>query len=70
MAENKNPIKILVVGCGNMGSSHAMAYHNIDGFEICGLVSQGKSKEVLNAKLGNKYPLFNSMEEGMIAPDS
>jgi predicted dehydrogenase len=69
MAENKNPIKILVVGCGNMGSSHAMAYHNIDGFEICGLVSQGKSKEVLNSKLGNKYPLFNSMEEGMKATD-
>jgi len=55
-----------------MGSSHATAYHNIDGFEICGLVSQGKSKEALNAKLGNKYPLFNSMEEGMRAtnPDA
>ena len=55
-----------------MGSSHAIAYHNIDGFEICGLVSQGKSKEVLNEKLGNKYPLFNTMEEGMAAtkPDA
>jgi predicted dehydrogenase len=72
MADHKKPIKILVVGCGNMGSSHATAYHNIDGFEICGLVSQGKSKEALNAKLGNKYPLFNSMEEGMRAtnPDA
>jgi predicted dehydrogenase len=65
MERNKKTIKILVVGCGNMGSSHATAYHNMDGFEICGLVSQGKSKEVLNAKLGNGYPLFNSMEEGM-----
>src|SRR5205085_6990685 len=46
-------------------SSHAIAYDLIDGFEICGLVSQGKSKEVLNAKLGNKYPLFNSFEEAM-----
>jgi len=72
MTDHKKPIKILVVGCGNMGSSHATAYHNIDGFEICGLVSQGKSKEALNAKLGNKYPLFNSMEEGMRAtnPDA
>lgn len=72
MPEDKKPIKILVVGCGNMGSSHAIAYHDIDGFNICGLVSQGKSKEVLNAKLGNQYPLFNSMEEGMKAtkPDA
>ena len=72
MPEDKKPVKILVVGCGNMGSSHAIAYHNIDGFEICGLVSQGKSKEVLNEKLGNKYPLFNTMEEGMAAtkPDA
>ena len=28
-------IKVLVVGCGNMGASHAMAYEAIDGFEIC-----------------------------------
>lgn len=72
MERNKKTIKILVVGCGNMGSSHATAYHQLDGFEICGLVSQGKSKEVLNAKLGNIYPLFNSMEEGMHAtqPDA
>ena len=65
MERDKKTIKILVVGCGNMGSSHATAYHQLDGFEICGLVSQGKSKEVLNVKLGNRYPLFNSMEEGM-----
>lgn len=69
---DKNNIRVLVVGCGNMGASHATACHNIDGFEICGLVSTGKSKEVLNEKLGNKYPLFNSMEEGMTAtkPDA
>ena len=72
MPENKKQIKILVVGCGNMGSSHAIAYHHIDGFEICGLVSQGNTKETLNQKLGNRYPLFNSMEEGMSAtrPDA
>jgi predicted dehydrogenase len=31
-------IKILVVGVGNMGLSHAKAYQSIDGFEIAGLV--------------------------------
>ena len=34
-------IRVLVIGCGNMGASHATAYHNHEGFEICGLVSRG-----------------------------
>jgi predicted dehydrogenase len=41
--ENKS-IRVLVVGCGNMGTSHAIAYHSIDGFEICGIVSTVKAK--------------------------
>ena len=52
-------IKILVAGCGNMGASHALAYHTMDGFEICGLVSQGNSKAVLNEKLGGGYALYD-----------
>ncbi|MEO7313748.1 MAG: Gfo/Idh/MocA family oxidoreductase, partial [Ginsengibacter sp.] len=66
MMQNQiKPVRILVVGCGNMGASHAMAYHTIEGFEICGLVSRGKSKEILNAQLGNQYDLFTDMEEAM-----
>lgn len=61
----EKPIRVLVVGCGNMGASHAMAYHTLDGFEICGLVSTGKSKEILNEKLGGKYPLFDSFEQAL-----
>ncbi len=57
-SQNEKPIRVLVVGCGNMGASHAMAYKLIDGFEICGIVSTGKSKEVLNEKLGGGYSLF------------
>lgn len=60
-----NPIKVLVVGCGNMGASHAQAYQSIDGFEICGIVSTGKSKEVLNKKLGGGFPLFSDYEEAI-----
>ncbi|GAB3762239.1 Gfo/Idh/MocA family oxidoreductase [Spirosoma pomorum] len=41
-----------------MGSSHAQAYQLLDGFEICGIVSTGKSKEVLNERLGGGYALF------------
>ena len=52
MEQNTNNLRVLVVGCGNMGASHATAYHTLDGFEICGLVSRGTSKEVLNKKLG------------------
>lgn len=34
-------IRVLVVGLGNMGISHARAYKAIDGFEIAGLCSRG-----------------------------
>ncbi|MDP4284038.1 MAG: Gfo/Idh/MocA family oxidoreductase [Bacteroidota bacterium] len=72
MENQKKPLRILVVGCGNMGSSHAMAYHTIDGFEICGLVSRGKSKEKLNARFDNKYELFSDIDEAIKAshPDA
>jgi len=53
------------VGCGNMGASHATAYHTLDGFEICGLVSTGNSKHVLNEKLGGGYALFSDFYEAL-----
>lgn len=61
----KNQQRILVVGCGNMGGSHAIAYHTMEAFEICGLVSTGKSKEILNARLGGGYALFSNYEEAL-----
>jgi len=57
--------RVLVVGCGNMGASHATAYHNLEGFQICGIVSTGKSKEVLNTKLGGGYELYSHYEEAL-----
>ena len=33
-------VRILVVGVGNMGASHAKAYHKLSGFEIAGLMSR------------------------------
>ncbi|MEI8348413.1 MAG: Gfo/Idh/MocA family oxidoreductase, partial [Pseudomonadota bacterium] len=35
---NEAKVKVLVVGLGNMGSSHARAYKNNEGFEIVGLM--------------------------------
>lgn len=52
-------IRILLVGAGNMGASHGKAYHNLPEFEICGIVSRGKSKEKLNETLGGNYPLYD-----------
>ncbi len=71
MGDNKN-ISVLVVGCGNMGASHAQAYQSIEGFEICGIVSTGKSKEVLNEKLGGGFPLYSDYAEALTAtaPDA
>ncbi len=37
-----NTISIMVAGLGNMGRSHALAYHNNPGFEIVGLVNRSQ----------------------------
>lgn len=65
-------IKILVVGCGNMGASHALAYHQMDEVTICGIVSRGNSNAVLNEKLGGDYPLYHDYHEALEAtqPDA
>lgn len=65
-------INILVVGCGNMGASHALAYQKNSAFKICGLVSQGTSKEKLNEKLGGGFALFNNFYDALEAtkPDA
>jgi len=58
-------LKVLVVGCGNMGTSHARAYHKLDGFEIVGLVSRGsKSRERLSNELGGT-PMFSDYAEAL-----
>jgi predicted dehydrogenase len=49
-----------------MGASHAMAYKLIDGFQICGLVSTGNSKYLLNDKLGGGYDLYTDYEEALV----
>ncbi len=58
-------IRVLVVGCGNMGASHAKAYHLNESFEICGLVSPGGSKSILNKKLEANYPEFDNYFEAL-----
>lgn len=59
-------IKVLIVGCGNMGASHAKAYHNLPDFEIVGLVSRGESKTLLNLQLNASYPCFEDYETALL----
>ncbi len=46
-------MSVLVVGCGNMGASHAKAYKKLEAFKIVGLVSRGSEKrKQLNELIG------------------
>lgn len=62
------PVRVLVAGLGNMGRSHALAYHNNPGFEIVGLVN--RSKPVLAPELGG-YTIHPDFETALkeLKPD-
>lgn len=62
------PLRVLVVGCGNMGTSHARAYHRLaDGFRVVGLVARGAaSRERLAAEVGAP-PTFADFEQAYAA---
>lgn len=65
-------VKILVVGLGNMGVSHALAYDKLDGFEIVGLMSRSiRSRTDLPENLAN-LPRFEDYDEALAAtkPDA
>ena len=72
MINKENDIRVLIIGCGNMGTSHALAYLTLPGFKICGIVSTGNSKNILNEKLGGGYKLFNDVDDALNAtkPDA
>ena len=61
------PLRVLVVGCGNMGASHARAYHRMPEFEVAGVVSRGAlSRGALAAELGG-VAQFGGCEEALLA---
>ena len=67
-----DPLRVLVVGCGNMGGSHARAYQRIPVFQIVGLVSRSPaSREALNRSLGGGYALFSDFYTALdsVRPD-
>ena len=67
-----NTVKVLVVGVGNMGLSHARAYKSIDGFELAGLMSRTiKARTDLPAEFAD-VPRFQNFAEALRAtkPDA
>jgi predicted dehydrogenase len=67
-----NPLRVLVAGCGNMGASHARAYHKMPEFEVVGLVSRGPtSRGALSKELGG-LPEFDDYDAALAAtrPDA
>jgi len=57
-----SPLRTLVIGLGQMGLSHALAYHRNPGFEIIGLVN--RSPVALPEEL-RRYPMLGSFEAGL-----
>ena len=57
-------VKVLVVGLGNMGASHASAYHRNSGFQIVGLMSRSiKGRKIPEELYG--CPLFEDFDEAL-----
>jgi predicted dehydrogenase len=60
-------IRVLVVGCGHMGTSHARAYAAMPEFEIAGVVSRGpETRGRLSAELGG-VPQFADFGDALAA---
>ena len=58
--------RVLVVGLGNMGLSHALAYARIDGFEVAGLCTRGiRTRAVPDALAA--APRFTSFDDALAA---
>ncbi len=61
------PIRVFVAGLGQMGQSHALAYHAEPGFEIVGLYN--RSPVALKDELTG-YPRLETFEDGLaLKPD-
>jgi len=58
-------VRVLVIGCGNMGRSHAKAYHRIPGFHLCGLVARGESKRAVDQELGGGHALYDDWRRAL-----
>ena len=62
MNAQDKPVRVLVAGLGNMGRSHALAYHTNPGFQITALVN--RSEVALPSELEH-YPRFDDYSSAL-----
>jgi predicted dehydrogenase len=70
--EESKELKVLVIGVGNMGESHAKAYYKIDGFILAGLVARNDDrKNTLSSELGD-VPTYSDYKHAInvLQPDA
>ncbi len=59
-------VKVIVIGCGNMGSSHARAYNKLDEFELCGIVdARAEAVEAFNKSVNGNYKHFSDFDTAL-----
>ena len=65
---NEQRARVLVVGCGRMGNSHARAFKAVDDYDVVGLVDRSpEARETLRTLLGGGPATFADMESGLAA---
>ena len=65
MTDNKKTIRVLAAGLGNMGRSHALAYHQHPGFDLVGLVNRSAPRNLPEELRG--YAISPSFPEALRA---
>ena len=62
---SKEKIKVVVIGAGNMGSSHARAYHTLPEFELAGIVDQSEERRSALAQEFGGVAHFDSFDKAL-----
>src|SRR6476619_5290832 len=64
-------LRVLAAGLGNMGRSHALAYHRHPGFEVAGLVNRSKprlDKELAGYEILPEYePALRALKPDLVS---
>lgn len=66
-------VRVLVVGCGNMGASHARAYNKLEEFELVGIVdARPEAVEAFNKSVNGNYKYFSDYAKALeeLKPDA
>ena len=60
-------LKVLVIGCGNMGASHARAYNKLDEFELVGIVDRKREAvDAFNKSVNGNYAHFEDVDAAIV----